>query len=429
MFFWKNKGGLSIVPLGGASYIGHNCFLYKSGDSAVVVDCGIKPQTHEESKINPRDSWAGDPPPRLDILDDLLKKGVNVVGVITHAHWDHIGAILELIKRGIPVYLSRDSKLFAERYAENLRITAEAKFHTFDGNKTLKHGDLEISFIPLPHSIPGTHGVLIRRGDGKNILHLTDWKFNGMHDSIEEIRKLLQEIRSKAGDKIHCLTIDVLNVEMGGFTPPEQLVLDSVGKIVQEAKGRVIITFFASNLDRMRGIIDIAEFQCQTVGVAGWGMKTSYGMLGKKFWPAQNGSILLIGGSQGEENSALARMARGEHQFLRISPRDTFVGLFRSIPGNEEAIRMTLSDINNAGAMIFLHQGEAKKLNLPFKAQEALLHVSGHSQWGDLSETVKILDPEIILPIHALEEKRIMFENFVGKNRVRRLQAGETLEI
>ena len=151
--------------------------------------------------------------------------------------------------------------------------------------------------------------------------------------------------------------------------------------------------------------------------------------MGKKFWAAQNGSILLIGGSQGEENSALARMARGEHQFLRISPRDTFVGLFRSIPGNEEAIRMTLSDINNAGAMIFLHQGEAKKLNLPFKAQEALLHVSGHSQWGDLSETVKILDPEIILPIHALEEKRIMFENFVGKNRVRRLQAGETLEI
>lgn len=426
MFFWKNKDKFSITPLGGVDYVGHNCFLYKSGNSAVVVDCGIKPQTFQEGgNFN-----FADPPPRLDILDDLLGKGVNVVGVMTHAHLDHIGAVAELSRREIPVYLSDWSKLFMERYAENLMMPVGAEFHIFEGSQTLWHGEFEISLIPLPHSIPGTYGVLMRAG-GKNILHLTDWKFNGMQESIAETRKVFQEIRAKVG-KIHCLALDVLNAEMEGFTPPEQLVLDSVEKIIKEAKGRVIITFFASNLDRMEGILKIAESQHRTVGVAGWGMNSSYSMLGKG-WRPKNGSILLIGGSQGETNSALARMARGEHEFLRLAPRDalrdTVIFCSRSIPGNEEAIKITLSDINDRGARIFLHEGESKKLNLPFKVQERFLHVSGHGQRGDLFEAVKILEPEIIIPIHAPPEKCDLFEKMVGKKLIRRLQIGETLEI
>lgn len=416
---------ISVTPLGGVNYVGHNCFLYESNNSAVAVDCGIKPRAYGDESWVSDPNWI-EPPPRLDILDDAAKKGKKIIGVVTHAHLDHIGAIGELAKRQIPIYLSRWSKLFLQRYAENLKIPENADFRIFDSSLTLEHDDFDISFAPLPHSIPGNYAVLIKLGK-KNILHLGDFKFNAVQESLEETRRAFQEIRRKAG-RINCLVLDVLNAEMEGFTPPEQRVLDSVEKIVKEARGRVIITFFSSNLKRMEGILKIAQSLHRTVGVAGWGMNSSYNMLSKR-WSVKYGSILLIGGSQGEENSNLTKMAFGEHKYLQFSRRDTLVGSFRSIPGNEEGIKMTLENIRRTGARIILHEGETAKLNLSFKPQEMFLHVSGHEQRNGLLEVVNILDPKIIVPFHAPQDRFDIFENFVGAKRIHRLQAGETIKI
>lgn len=416
--FWKEDDGLSIIPAGGVEDgVGHTCFLYVTGTSAVVVDCGIKPQL----------SWAPEnPPPRLDILDDVLARGLKTIGVITHAHLDHIGSVKELIDREIPVYLSQWSSRFMERYADNLRIPTNVETRIFCGNQTIAHGDLEISFIPVHHSIPGTHAILIRHGK-KNILHLGDFKFNGTQESVAETRKIFQDIRNRVG-QIDCLVLDILNAEMDGFTPPEQQVFNSLKNIIAETKNQVIITFFASNIRRMEAILGIAKSSHRAAGVVGWGMASSYKLLGKSS-PSQNGNILLIGGSQGEENSALARLARKEHRFLNLSRESTVVFSTRCIPGNEERLRDCLENLHANNARIILHEGESKKLGLSFKPEERFLHVSGHEQRGGLQEIKEILKPEMIIPFHAPEDRYAIFERLVGGKQTRRLQTGETLKI
>lgn len=425
MFLGK-KRPLSITFLGGSDgYVGHNCLVCQSGDSAVVVDCGIKPQTYKEREEDLTDDggWPSTPPPHLNILDDLLRKGVNVLGAITHAHLDHIGAVRELTKRRIPVHLSAWSKDFMNSY--DLAIPG-AMFYLFGKDTILRHGDMQISFIPLQHSIPGTYGVLIRSG-GKNILHLTDFKFNGFNKSIDETGEIFQKIRRNVG-RINCLIMDVLNAELPGFTPPEQQVLDSVEKIIKEASDRVIITLFSSNLQRIDEIVKIAKAQRKTVGMIGRSMISSYGLLSGKKLP-QDGDVVLMTGSQGEENSALSRIAQGQHRYFSIRPGDTVLVSARAIPGNEDGIRMNLLGLHSQGAEIFLHYGESKKLNLRFLTKEAFLHVSGHGQIGDLSETINIFDPEIVIPFHAPADRYEIFSNLVSGRKIQRLSAGETLKI
>jgi len=426
---------IAITPIGGVDGVGHNCFLYVGDDAAIVVDCGIKPRHHEKNKQNatlenefsmPDFNWTN-PPPRLDILDEILRKKKNAIGIITHAHLDHIGAVAELGKRKLPIYLSQWSKKFMERYAENLQIPAYTKCRTFNENENLQHGNFKISFVPLQHSIPGNYGVLMRLG-AKNVLHLGDFKFNGTKESIKETERTFQEIRNRVG-KIHCLVLDVLNVEMDGFTPPEQRVFDSLEKIIKETRGRVIISFFSSNLKRMEEILRIGKAQHKVVGISGWGMSDSYNLLGKYF-PPKNGNVILVCGSQGEDNSGLAKMSRNEHRYLRLSSKDTIVFSSRCIPGNEKGIKTLLQNLRNQRARIILHEKEKQKLNLPFDVEERFLHVSGHGQRSDIMKAIEILKPEVIIPFHAPQERYDILEDIVGKKqKIRRLQEGETIQV
>ncbi|MEK7503393.1 MAG: ribonuclease J [Patescibacteria group bacterium] len=417
---WKENDEILIIPAGELG-VGHTCFIYTSGytsgDYAVVVDCGMNPQV----------SWSPtDPPPRLDILDDLLARGVKVIGVITHAHLDHIGAVRELVMRKIPVYFSEWTGRFMEVYVEDLDIPKGAETHVFEGNQVLTHGDFQIYLISVYHSIPGTRAILLRRGN-KVVLHLGDFKLNGMQEGIAKTRKVFQDIRLSVG-QVNCLVMDVLNTEMDGFTPPEQPVFDSIEDIIKEASGQIIITCFASNIRRIEAIIKKAVDHHKTVGIGGFRMSSSCRLLGKGSLP-RNGDIVLIGGSQGEEGSGLVRLSRDEHKHLSLSRGSTVVVSSRCIPGNEENVKWLLEDLHAHDVKIILHENESKKLDLSFRPEERFLHVSGHEQRGGLQETIEILKPEMIIPFHAPEDRRIMFEQLVGGKQTKHLQRGETLNI
>ncbi len=415
---WTKNDNISITFAGGANYPGHNCLICEDENSAVIIDCGIRPAGSD---------WTYNPPPRLDILDEALRKGKKIIGVITHAHLDHIGAVRELLNRGIPVFISSESEPFTRRYSDTLKIPQGAQFQIYHKDNDLEIGNLKISFFPVQHSIPGAHAVLIRCGE-KSILHTGDFRMNGMENSLEKSRATFQEIKDKAG-KIDCLILNVLNIEMEGFTPREQLALDSIEKIIEEANGRrVIITFFSSNIERMRGILKIAKKLHRTVGVSGRNMIDSYFQItGCK--PRKDGDIMLITGSQGEDNSALARMVNGKHEFLFPSRRDIAVFSSRDIPGNEEAIKRIAEGLHRLGIKVIMHHGEPKKLNLSFKPEEDMTHLSGHGSRGDQRDVVKITDPKMIVPFHALDVKRLMFKDVIGGKRTELLEVGETLKI
>ena len=169
---------ISITPLGGVGFVGQNCFLYDDGgDYALLVDCGIKPQTYQERKISGKEGWGERP--NLDILDAALKKGKRIAAIATHGHLDHIGAMGEIAKRGITIHLSEWTKSFFNRYSEDMGIPDNTKFNLAAGDSEITHGSFRVKFIPLEHSIPGAFGLLIQ-ANGKNIIHLTDFKFNGV---------------------------------------------------------------------------------------------------------------------------------------------------------------------------------------------------------------------------------------------------------
>jgi ribonuclease J len=432
MFFIK-KRGVNITRLGAVG-VGQNCFLYDDGgDSALLVDCGIKPQTYLERKTSGEEGWGE--PPNLDILDAALKKGKRIAAIATHGHLDHIGAMGEIFRRGIPIYLSGWTKRFFQRYSKDMGIPEDARFNVVAENSEITHGNFSVKFIPLEHSIPGTFGLLIQ-ANGKNILHLTDFKFNGM-DGRGELGTTLRTIRREAG-RVHCLLLDVLNSDLEGFTPPESLVIDEIERIIREAEDRVIISFFSTNLFRMKGIIKAAQRAKKTVGFVG-GMWQSYQQikheLSQQLPPLtpQNCQVLLVGGSQGEENSGLVRIAMGEHPYISIRNRDTVVIAARCIPGNEEPIGNLLTRLKRQNVTIVLHNGERDKLGLNFAVKERPVHWSGHESRGGLGLVAEITDPDVIVPIHALLDRIALFEEMVSglpiKSRVIRLETKERLTL
>src|SRR3989344_3435138 len=414
---WMNNDKLAITFAGGVNEVGHNCLNCENDNSAVIIDCGIKPL--------PGADWTYNPPPRLDLLDELLKKKKKIVAIISHFHLDHSGAVRELFARNIPVFISQESVPFTVRYSDTLKIPPGAQFQIYNKNNDLEIGDLKISFFPVQHSIPGAHAVLIKCGK-KSILHTGDFKMNGMENSLEKSRATFQEIKNKAGE-IDCLILNVLNIEMDGFTPREQLTLDSIERVISYSSGRVIITFFSSNIERMRGILKIAERLNRTVGVSGRNMTDSYIQItGRR--PYRDGKIVLITGSQGENNSALSRMVNGEHA-LSSSGQDTDIFSSRGIPGNEEKIKDTVEKLHKSGATVIMHHEEAKKLGLSFNPEETIAHSSGHGYRCDQQDVVKITKPGMIVPFNAPEESCEMFERLIGGKRTQRLSVGETLKI
>lgn len=406
-----------ITPLGGVNVVGQNCFLYNTGKYGLVVDCGAMP---------PYSSYS---PPDMAILDERMRNGVKMAAAITHGHLDHIGAIGELCQREIPIYLSQWSRNFVERNTKDLK----GKFSIIPGKgNELTHGDLTVRFIPVEHSIPGTFGLLIRAG-GKNILHLTDFKANGMDERTQQFEGVLWAIKQEVGT-IHCLLLDVLNSELEGFTPPESLVIDELEKMMKEASGRLIISFFSSNLFRMKGIIEAASKLGKIVGFAG-GMAISFRQIAKYLIePAleasvQDCDVLFVGGSQGEDNSGLARIAMGEHPYIYLKSGDRVAIAARCIPGNEEGVRDVLTRLNGRKVPITLHLGERDKIGLKFPVEERLIHVSGHESRKGLRQVVNVSNPKIIVPIHTPEERVNLFEEMVGSTKIKRLGVGETLKI
>ena len=432
MFFTKKS--VSVTPLGGVGFVGQNCFLYDSGNFGLLVDCGIKPQTYQERKTSSNEGW-GDPP-NLDFLDAAMKKKKNILAVATHAHLDHIGAMEEIAKRGIPIYLSAWSKGFLKRYSKDIKIPEGAELPIITEKTEMRYGDFMVKFIPLEHSIPGTFGMLIS-AHGKNILHLTDFRFNGMDSGVEEFKATLKAIKKETGC-IHGLLLDVLNSDLEGFTPPESLVINEIEKIIREARGRVIISFFSTNLFRMKGIIEAARRAKKTVGLIG-GMRQSY----QQIWqdlsrplplvPLQYCQVLLVGGSQGEENSGLAQIAMGEHKYISIGKKDTVAIAARCIPGNEKAVENVLTSLYDRGAFIVLHNGERNKIGINFPVRERPIHSSGHESRGGLGLTVEITDPDVIVPIHAPPDRVDLFGEMLGglpvNSRIKRLEVKERLTL
>jgi ribonuclease J len=387
---------LVFAPLGGLGEIGMNCALYGYGPANarqwLMVDLGV--------------AFAGEDLPGVDlIMPDLSfieKAKKNLVGiVITHAHEDHIGALAELWPDlGAPVYMTR----FAAGLAEARRLgepgAPKIPLRIVAQGEKVAIGPFVVEFIAVAHSIPESTALAIRTPAGL-VVHTADWKI----DPSPIIGLPTDEARLKAlGDEgVLALVCDSTNVLREGESPSERDVAKTLAWLIGEAKGRVVVTTFASNVARLRSAAEAGFAAGRQVCILGRaiervvavarecgmldGVPPFLGMDAFERLPRDR-ILALATGSQGEPRAALARMAEDEHPTAELSAGDTVIFSSRTIPGNEKAVGKIINAFATARVEVITDR-------------TALVHVSGHPRRAEMAKMYAWVRPRIAVPAHG----------------------------
>jgi ribonuclease J len=387
---------LVFAPLGGLGEIGMNCALYGYGPANerqwLMVDLGV--------------AFAGEDLPGVDLvmpdLSFIERSKRNLVGiVITHAHEDHIGALAELWPDlGAPVYMTR----FAAGLAEARRLgepgAPRIPLKIVAQGEKVAIGPFGVEFIGVAHSIPESTALAIRTPAGL-VIHTADWKI----DPSPIIGAPTDEARLKAlGDEgVLALVCDSTNVLREGESPSERDVAKNLALLIGEAKGRVVVTTFASNVARLRAAAEAGFAAGRQVCILGRAIERviavarDCGMLDgvppllgmDAFERLPRDKILALAtGSQGEPRAALARMAEDEHPTAKLSAGDTVIFSSRTIPGNEKAVGKIINAFVTAEVEVITDR-------------TALVHVSGHPRRAEMAKMYAWVRPRIAVPAHG----------------------------
>ncbi len=392
----SEENELVFAALGGLGEIGMNSALYGFGPARrrkwLMVDCGV--------------SFAGDDLPGIDlVLPDVSfieKAKRDLVGiVVTHAHEDHIGALIDLWPRlGAPVYATR----FAAGLLEARRLSEpgapDIPIEIVDPGGRVKIAPFEIEFVPVAHSIPESCALAIRTPAGL-VVHTGDWKI----DATPLVGLPTDEERFKAlGDEgVLALVCDSTNVLREGESPSEADVAKSLADLVAKAKGRVLVTAFASNVARLRAAAEAGLANGRHVLVLGRAMERVIAVARECGYlsgvPAFLGMdhfdrlprdkvLVLATGSQGEPRAAMARIAEDEHPAASLAPGDLAIFSSRAIPGNEKAVSRIINGLIAQGVEVVTDRTH-------------LVHVSGHPRRAELARLYSWTRPKIAVPAHG----------------------------
>ena len=387
---------LVFAPLGGLGEIGMNCALYGFGPAKkrhwLMVDLGV--------------AFAGDDLPGVDLIMpdtrfiEKVKKDLAGI-IITHAHEDHIGALVDLWPRlGVKVYATR----FAAGLLEARRLSEpgapKIPIQIVPQNGRIDIGPFDVEFVPVAHSIPESCALAIRTPAGL-IVHTGDWKI----DAAPMVGLPTDEARLRAlGDEgVLALICDSTNVLREGESPSETDVARNLSALVGAAKGRVVITTFASNVARLRAGAEAALANGRQVMVIGRAMERVVAVarelgylnglppfLGQDHFDRipRDKVLALATGSQGEPRAALARIAEDEHPIATLAPGDIVVFSSRAIPGNEKAVGKIVNGLVAQGIEVVTDRTQ-------------LVHVSGHPRRAELAKMYAWVRPKIAIPAHG----------------------------
>ena len=384
---------LKIISLGGLNEIGKNLTVYEYGGDMIVVDVGMG---------FPDDDMYG-----IDVVIPdftyLIKNKDRIRGIfLTHGHEDHIGSLPYLLRDvQAPIYATRMTAGLVKLKLEEHRLADRTKLITCECGEIVRAGKFSVEFIHVNHSIADAVCFAIKCGVG-TCIHTGDFKIDptpiqgGMID--------LARLGQLGKEGVLALLCDSTNAERPGFTKSERSVGASFDALFRGCESRIIVTTFASNVDRIQQIIDVAARYGRKVAVTGRSMENAMKVsteLGYMKVPdgvvvdinhikslPKNKICIITTGSQGETMSALTRMAYSTHRQVDIQAGDRVIISASAIPGNENAIGSVINE---------LYRKDAEVVN----EREAALHVSGHACQEELKILHALVKPKFFIPVHG----------------------------
>jgi ribonuclease J len=380
---------LRIIPLGGLGEIGMNFMVYECGDEAILVDCGMMfpdAATLGVDVIVPDMTYVFDNPTKFKAI------------FLTHGHEDHIGAVPFLVERvPLPVYGMPLTLGFVTDKLEEFGIDA-IDLRSIKPRETVEIGSFRVEAIRVTHSIVDALGFAIRTPAG-TIIHTGDFKID--HTPIDSNPTDLARFAAYGEEGVLLLLSDSTNALVPGHCPSERTVGGALDRVFSSAKGRVIVTSFASHIHRVQQVIDHARKFGRRVFLVGRSIVDNVETaerLGHLRFPRElrapsadiedSGLVILTTGTQGEPTSALARMSVGEHRQISIERGDTVVISARTIPGNERAVAHMIDNLYRHGAEVISHE-------------QPDVHVSGHACQEELKLMLSVTRPRFFIPIHG----------------------------
>ena len=389
---------LKIIPLGGLDEIGKNMTVYECGGEIIVVDCGM--------------AFPGDDMYGIDsVIPDvsyLVQNRARIRGLfITHGHEDHIGAIPYVLKQvNMPIFCTPFTAGLIKLKLEEHGLVKSTKLTTVDPGTTVRAGKFQVEFIHVNHSIANSVAFAIHTKLG-TVVHTGDFKIDStpIDGNIIDLARFGE--LGKEG--VLALLADSTNVERPGYTQSERVVGQTFTRQFQGCEDRIIVTTFASNVHRIQQVLDAAAACGRKVAVTGRSMENIMKVsteLGYMKVPKntlmditkiknqpKNKQVIVTTGSQGEEMSALYRMAFSTHKQVEVGPGDKVIISASAIPGNEVTVSRVINELFRKGVKVVYDKAD-------------MLHVSGHACQEELKIIHALTKPRFFIPLHG--EQRML---------------------
>ena len=384
---------LKIIPLGGLGEIGKNLTVYEYGQDMFVVDCGLGFPDEELYGVDV-------------VIPDItyLKQNKDRIKgiVITHGHEDHIGAIPYVMRDlDVPIYATPLTAGIIELKLEEHDLLYNTQIFTKRAGDRFKLGCFEVEFIHVNHSIADSVALAIRTPIGV-VIHTGDFKIDVTPIQGEMID--LARLGQLGKQGVLALLSDSTNVERPGHTESERKVADKFDELFKGCDKRIIVTTFASNVQRIQQIVNVAAKYKRRVAVTGRSMENMIKVameLGYMDIPdgvlmdltqikgqPKSRTVIISTGSQGESMSALYRMAFSEHKQINVDAEDRIIISASAIPGNETTISRVIDELFHKGAEVIYDR-------------HTDLHVSGHASQEEQKMMLALTKPHFFIPVHG----------------------------